>query len=121
MTGTYGHSLTSFHHNSTTNLEVVSSLRSYNTTPPGSGYSCPAPELSTDVFQASSQHDTMFHEISIAHSSISAHATVDTLAEPVEEDHKDSIKQDTGDDLCEEDQVVRCKWKECANEFCGAH
>ena len=118
MTGTFGHTLTSFHHNSTTNLEVVSSLRSYNTSPPGSGYSSPAPDLGTDVFQASSQHDTMFHEISAAHPSISAPATVDPLTEPVEEDHKDSIKQDTDEDLCEEDQVVQCKWKECAKEFC---
>ena len=59
----------------------------------------------------------MFQDISAAHPSNSTPATVDPLAEPVEDDHKDSSKQDTGGDLCEEDQVVQSKWKECANKF----
>ena len=53
--------------------------------------------------------------MSAAHPSISTSVPVDPLAELVEKDHQDSIKEDT---LFEEDQVICCKWKECGNEFC---
>ena len=125
MVGTFGHSLASFHHNSSSNMEVISSPHSYNISPPGSGYSSPAPELSTDVFHPSSQHDQFIqHMHAQIDTSSSLPAPFPSLSPPA------TITPDCGgeapgssikEEACEEEPTIACKWRECGKEYNDKH
>jgi len=115
MAGTFGHSLASFHHNSSSNMEVISSSQCFNISPPGSGYSTPATDLSTDVFHPASQYEQFIPNMYAQKESSSSppSPSISPQLPGYGVNANSSIKEETS----EEELTVKCKWGECGKEY----